>query len=75
MTANICNESRRIGFGGNTGTAMILAFKHAMNAMVKFNDGAYTNTTLDDGEDNDDDDDDDDGRNEYRKRKSENFET
>jgi hypothetical protein len=70
MTANICNESRRIGFGGNTGTAMILAFKHAMNAMVKFNDGVYTNTTLDD-----DDDDDDDGRNEYRKRKSENFET
>lgn len=43
---NMCKVSRLVGFGGNTGTATTPAFKHAINATVKSNDGGYTSKAL-----------------------------
>jgi hypothetical protein len=46
MTRNIPRLSRRLGWGGNTGTATTLAFRQAKNATMKSRDGGYTRTTL-----------------------------
>ena len=43
---NMTRVSLRPGWGGNTGTATILAFRHAIKAIVKSNEGGYTNTAL-----------------------------
>ena len=43
---NMSSVSLRDGWGGNTGTAMMPAFKQAKNATTKSSDGGNTSTAL-----------------------------
>ena len=46
ILVNIKSVSRLAGCGGNTGTATIPAFRHAINAMMKSREGGNTKTAL-----------------------------
>jgi len=52
ISENITTVSRRSGLGGKTGTAMMPAFRQAINDSIKSSDGGYTKTALQASRDN-----------------------